>query len=84
MTDPVLEARDLTVDFTTRSGVVARALDGVNLSVRPGEITAIVGESGSGKTTLARALVGPDQRWLLPYSLVLACVHVIPSLVSWR
>ncbi|MDQ6686385.1 MAG: ABC transporter ATP-binding protein [Actinomycetota bacterium] len=55
---PLLEARQLRVAFTTRSGVVARALDGVDVSVRTGEITAIVGESGSGKTTLARALVG--------------------------
>jgi oligopeptide/dipeptide ABC transporter ATP-binding protein len=57
-TEPLLEARNVRVDFTTRSGVVARALDGVDLAVNAGEITAIVGESGSGKTTLARALVG--------------------------
>jgi oligopeptide/dipeptide ABC transporter ATP-binding protein len=55
---PLLEARGVQVDFTTRSGTVARALDGVDLSVQAGEILAIVGESGSGKTTLARALVG--------------------------
>jgi len=58
VSEPLLEASDLTVDFTTRSGVVARALDGVNVAIRAGEVTAIVGESGSGKTTLARALVG--------------------------
>jgi peptide/nickel transport system ATP-binding protein len=56
--DPLLEARGVQVDFTTRAGSVARALDGVDLSVQAGEIVAIVGESGSGKTTLARALVG--------------------------
>jgi oligopeptide/dipeptide ABC transporter ATP-binding protein len=56
--EPLLEARGLRVDFTTRAGVVASALDGVDVSVHPGEITAVVGESGSGKTTLARALVG--------------------------
>jgi peptide/nickel transport system ATP-binding protein len=55
---PFLEARDLGVEFTTRSGASARALDGVHVSVRLGEILAIVGESGSGKTTLARALIG--------------------------
>jgi oligopeptide/dipeptide ABC transporter ATP-binding protein len=55
---PFLEARDLTVEFTTRSGAFARALDGVHVAVQRGEILAIVGESGSGKTTLARALIG--------------------------
>jgi len=55
---PFLEARDLGVEFTTRSGASARALDGVHLSVQRGEILAIVGESGSGKTTLARTLIG--------------------------
>ena len=55
---PFLEARDLGVEFTTRSGASARALDGVHLSVHRGEILAVVGESGSGKTTLARTLIG--------------------------
>ncbi|NUS51255.1 MAG: ABC transporter ATP-binding protein [Nocardioidaceae bacterium] len=55
---PVLEARELSVDFVTRSGTAARALDGVDLAVRRGEVLALVGESGSGKTTLARALMG--------------------------
>lgn len=33
-------------------------LDGVGLTVRPGEILGLIGETGSGKTTLARAVVG--------------------------
>jgi peptide/nickel transport system ATP-binding protein len=55
---PLLETRGVQVEFTTRAGSVATALDGVDLTVGRGEIVAIVGESGSGKTTLARALVG--------------------------
>jgi oligopeptide/dipeptide ABC transporter ATP-binding protein len=53
-----LSAHGLRVEFTTRSGRVARALDGADLVVRAGEVVALVGESGSGKTTLARSLVG--------------------------
>jgi oligopeptide/dipeptide ABC transporter ATP-binding protein len=53
-----LSATGLRVEFTTRAGRVARALDGADLLVRAGEVVALVGESGSGKTTLARSLVG--------------------------
>jgi len=53
-----LETRDVGVEFRIRGGAVARAVDGVDLAVRRGEILALVGESGSGKTTLARTILG--------------------------
>jgi oligopeptide/dipeptide ABC transporter ATP-binding protein len=56
--DRFLEARGVVVEFTSRGGTVARALDGVDFAAGRGEVVAIVGESGSGKTTLARTLVG--------------------------
>jgi peptide/nickel transport system ATP-binding protein len=56
-----LEARNVSVEFSARDGRVARALDGVNLTLGAGEVVAIVGESGSGKTTLARTLMGLER-----------------------
>jgi oligopeptide/dipeptide ABC transporter ATP-binding protein len=55
---PVLAARDLVVTFSSGRGSQARAVDGVNLAVLPGQVVALVGESGCGKTTLARTMLG--------------------------
>jgi len=55
--DNLLEVENLFVSFATEFGP-ARVLDGVNLSIRRGEIMGLVGESGCGKTTLANAILG--------------------------
>jgi dipeptide transport system ATP-binding protein len=59
---PLLEIRNLTVEFTTASGPF-RAVDSVDVTVDTGEILAIVGESGSGKSVSMLALMG-----LLPWT----------------
>lgn len=53
MTEYVLEMRNITKDF---SGV--KALNGVNLSIRKGEIHALCGENGAGKSTLMKIIGG--------------------------
>ncbi|MBI4227209.1 MAG: ATP-binding cassette domain-containing protein, partial [Candidatus Omnitrophica bacterium] len=58
---PALEIQRLRVWFGTQAVV-----DGVDLTVQPGEIVALVGESGAGKTLTALAigrLLPPAARW---------------------
>jgi oligopeptide/dipeptide ABC transporter ATP-binding protein len=65
--DELLELRELVVHFPIRRGLfdavlgrprmVVRAVDGIDLTLRRGEVLALVGESGSGKTTTGRVVV---------------------------
>jgi oligopeptide/dipeptide ABC transporter ATP-binding protein len=53
---PLLQIEDLRISFGTRTSDV-RAVDGVNLEIRPGEVLGLVGESGSGKSVTARSIM---------------------------
>ncbi|NUP75286.1 MAG: ABC transporter ATP-binding protein, partial [Sinomonas sp.] len=53
----VLDIDDLEVSFATDAGEV-KAVRGVSLDVRAGEVVAVVGESGSGKTVTAKTILG--------------------------
>ncbi len=65
--DVLYRLEGLEVHFTIRSGLLdslsrtpkayVRAVDGIDLELRRGEVLALVGESGSGKTTTGRVIV---------------------------
>jgi len=64
MPEAILELRDVKTHFAIQQGFLVkrhagsvRAVDGVTLSVRPGEVLGLVGESGCGKSTLARTIL---------------------------
>jgi oligopeptide transport system ATP-binding protein len=56
-TEPLLEVKDLRVEFRTGDGV-ASVLNGVSYHVNAGETLAVLGESGSGKSVTAQTVMG--------------------------
>jgi peptide/nickel transport system ATP-binding protein len=63
---PLIELRDATLCYTARRGLLGQrkvrnfAVEGLSLTVQPGEFVGIVGESGSGKSSVAKLIVGAE------------------------
>jgi peptide/nickel transport system ATP-binding protein len=57
MNQPLLEVRNLRVEFPTRRGTLL-ALDDVSFGIAPGEVLGVVGESGAGKSLTGAAIIG--------------------------
>ncbi|MBB3944248.1 peptide/nickel transport system ATP-binding protein [Rhizobium skierniewicense] len=68
---PMIDIKDLSVTFRRGRNPV-RAVNGVSLTVRPGEVVALLGESGSGKSVTMRSLL----RLHPPGTLIEGGVHV--------
>ena len=56
-----LVVEDASVVYRQRGASDLTAVDGVDLTVTPGEVVGLVGESGCGKSTLARAVCGLER-----------------------
>ncbi len=54
---PLLEVRNLRVEFPTRRGTLV-AIDDVSFDLAPGEVLGVVGESGAGKSITGAAIIG--------------------------
>ncbi|PYB71732.1 MULTISPECIES: ABC transporter ATP-binding protein [Rhizobium] len=67
----LLDIKNLTVEFETSTGWF-KAVDGISLSIEPGEVLAIVGESGSGKSVAMLAVMG-----LLPWTAKITADHML-------
>jgi len=62
MSENLLEIKNLHVEYKTSKGIfdeiqTVKAVNGVDLSIKKGEILAVAGESGCGKSTLAKAII---------------------------
>ena len=57
MPSPLLEVKNLRVEFPTRRGTLV-ALDDISFNIAPGEILGVVGESGAGKSLTGSAIIG--------------------------
>jgi NitT/TauT family transport system ATP-binding protein len=58
MSETVVEARDVTIRYTSKNNSSVLAVDGLNLSIERGEFVTIVGSSGCGKTSFLYAIDG--------------------------
>lgn len=67
MSEPIIETKNLKKHFPVESGLLykvfnwdsekVKAVDGINVSIYPGEIYGLVGESGCGKSTLGKTIL---------------------------
>jgi peptide/nickel transport system ATP-binding protein len=57
MTTPLLQVKNLRIEFPTRRGLLT-AVDDISFDIAPGEVLGVVGESGAGKSLTGAAVIG--------------------------
>jgi ABC-type nitrate/sulfonate/bicarbonate transport system ATPase subunit len=60
---PAIDLRDIEKVYLSQAGRIVRAIAGISLEVRQGEVVAIIGPSGCGKSSLLRILAGLDPQY---------------------
>jgi len=81
---PLVELKDVKLDFRLSSGTAISVLDGLNLNIYPGEIVALLGASGTGKSTtlkLMSGLIRPSSGQILSNGVALSGLNKDISIV---
>lgn len=91
---PIVRIHGVTKTYVAKRGTAVTALEGVDLSIQPGEVVTLVGPSGCGKSTLLKVLAGlttPTEGWLtldgkrhLGPSPKIGVVYQQPLLLPWK
>ncbi|WP_149359766.1 Fe-S cluster assembly ATPase SufC [Lolliginicoccus suaedae] len=79
-----LEIRDLHVEINTGEAEPIKILNGVNLTIKPGETHAVMGPNGSGKSTLSYAIAGHPKYTVVQGSITLDGKDVLEMSVDER
>jgi len=58
--DALIRLENIHVDYPQKGGTRKKVLDGVTLSIRPGEFVCVAGRTGCGKSTLLRLILGAE------------------------
>jgi NitT/TauT family transport system ATP-binding protein len=57
---PLIRLENIQVTYTLKDGARKRVLDGIDLTIRPGEFISVAGQTGCGKSTLLRLILGAE------------------------